>query len=83
MNMRTLVTHRLYFGMDALALRGAMTRVLARVAGLPPLDKYLFIDGGNSVNFIANPRGAAGVPASFDQNFHVIKTGLNYKFGTF
>jgi|SRR5947199_7506059 len=41
MNMRTLVTHRLYFGMDALALRGAMTRVLARVAGLPPERAWL------------------------------------------
>jgi outer membrane immunogenic protein len=43
--------------------------------------EYLFIDGGNSVNFIANPRGTTGVPASFDQNFHIIKTGLNYRFG--
>ena len=43
--------------------------------------EYLFIDGGDSVNFIANPRGAIGVPATFDQTFHVIKTGLNYQFG--
>ena len=43
--------------------------------------EYLFIDGGDSINFVANPRGTANVPASFDQNFHVIKTGLNYRFG--
>ena len=43
--------------------------------------EYLFIDGGDSVNFIANPKGATGVPAAVDQNFHVIKTGLNYRFG--
>ena len=43
--------------------------------------EYLFIDGGSAVNFIANPRGVTGVPASFDQSFHVIKTGLNYRFG--
>jgi outer membrane immunogenic protein len=43
--------------------------------------EYLFIDGGDSVNFIANPRGTTGVPTSFDQSFHVIKTGLNYRFG--
>jgi outer membrane immunogenic protein len=43
--------------------------------------EYLYIDGGGANNFIANPRGIAGVPASFDQSFHVIKTGLNYRFG--
>jgi outer membrane immunogenic protein len=47
--------------------------------------EYLFIDGGNAVNFNANPHGStgngSGVPSSFDQNFHVIKTGLNYRFG--
>jgi hypothetical protein len=36
MRERTLVTQRLYFGMDALELRAAATRVLARVVGLPP-----------------------------------------------
>jgi hypothetical protein len=36
MRERTLVTQRLYFGMDALELRAATTRVLARVVGLPP-----------------------------------------------
>lgn len=36
MRERTLVTQRLYFGMSALYLRAATTRVLARVAGLPP-----------------------------------------------
>jgi hypothetical protein len=36
MRERTLVTQRLYFGMDALGLRAATTRVLARVVGLPP-----------------------------------------------
>jgi hypothetical protein len=33
---RTLITQRLYFGMDALYIRAAAARVLARVAGLSP-----------------------------------------------
>jgi hypothetical protein len=36
MRVRTLVTKRLYFGLDALHLRAATGRVLARVVGLPP-----------------------------------------------
>jgi len=36
MRERTLVTQRLYFGMSAVYLRTATTRVLARIAGLPP-----------------------------------------------
>jgi hypothetical protein len=36
MRIRTLVTGRLYFGIDALNLRAATARVLARVVGLPP-----------------------------------------------
>ena len=36
MRERTLVTQRLYFGMSAVHLRTATTRVLARIAGLPP-----------------------------------------------
>lgn len=36
MKTRTLVTDRLYFGLDALTLRTASARVLARVVGLPP-----------------------------------------------
>jgi hypothetical protein len=36
MKVRTLITQRLYFGLDALALRAATARVLARVVGLPP-----------------------------------------------
>jgi hypothetical protein len=36
MRVRTLVTGRLYFGLDALNLRAATARVLARVVGLPP-----------------------------------------------
>ena len=36
MKVRTLVTHRLYFGVDALNLRAATARVLARIVGLPP-----------------------------------------------
>ena len=36
MKARTLVTQRLYFGMDALSLRAATGRVLSRVVGLPP-----------------------------------------------
>jgi outer membrane immunogenic protein len=43
--------------------------------------EYLFIDGGNTVNFLANPRGIANVPSSFDHNYHVMKAGLNYQFG--
>jgi hypothetical protein len=35
MRVRTLVTDRLYFGLDALNLRAATARVLARVVGLP------------------------------------------------
>jgi hypothetical protein len=33
---RTLITQRMYFGVDALRLRTAAGRVLARVMGLPP-----------------------------------------------
>ncbi len=36
MRVRTLITGRLYFGFDALHLRAATGRVLARVVGLPP-----------------------------------------------
>ncbi len=36
MKQRTLVTQRLYFGLDPLRLREASGRVLARVVGLPP-----------------------------------------------
>lgn len=36
MRVRTLVTQRKYYGMDALALRAAMARVLSRVAGAAP-----------------------------------------------
>jgi outer membrane immunogenic protein len=43
--------------------------------------EYLFIDGGDSNDFIANPRGAIGVPSSFDHGYHLVKTGLNYKLG--
>jgi outer membrane immunogenic protein len=43
--------------------------------------EYLFIDGGASNNFLANPRGIAGVPSIFNHNFNVIKTGLNYHIG--
>lgn len=35
MKQRTLVTHRRYFGVEALALREASGRVLARMVGLP------------------------------------------------
>jgi hypothetical protein len=35
MKTRTLVTHRLYFGVDALNFRAATARVVARVVGLP------------------------------------------------
>jgi hypothetical protein len=36
MKTRTLVTDRLYFGLDPLKLRAATTRALSRVIGLPP-----------------------------------------------
>jgi hypothetical protein len=36
MKIRTLVTQRQYYGMDAVALRAATARVLSRVAGMPP-----------------------------------------------
>jgi hypothetical protein len=36
MKRRTLVSDRRYFGMDALSLRAAASRVAARIAGLPP-----------------------------------------------
>jgi hypothetical protein len=35
MKIRTLVTKRKYYGMEAVALRAAMARLLSRVAGLP------------------------------------------------
>ena len=35
MKIRTLVTKRQYYGMEAVALRAAMARVLSRVVGLP------------------------------------------------
>lgn len=36
MKVRTLITQRLYFGLDPVNLRAATARVLARVVGLPP-----------------------------------------------
>jgi hypothetical protein len=36
MKPRTLITHRLYFGMDALKLRQGSGRVATRIVGLPP-----------------------------------------------
>jgi len=36
MKTRTLVTRRLYFGVEAMTLRAATARVLSRVVGLPP-----------------------------------------------
>ena len=41
MRERTLITQRLYFGMSALYLRAAATRVLARIAGLPPESAHV------------------------------------------
>jgi outer membrane immunogenic protein len=40
--------------------------------------EYLFIDAG-STNFASDPFGIA-TPTTFDHTYHVIKTGLNYKF---
>lgn len=42
--------------------------------------EYLFI-GRSSIDFLGNPRGTAGVPSFFNQDYHVIRTGLNYQFG--
>jgi outer membrane immunogenic protein len=42
--------------------------------------EYLYIDGGTT-NFGSNPYGAVNVPTTFEHNFHVVKTGLNYKLG--
>ena len=36
MRERTLVTHRRYFGLDAVEFRAGSARVLARIVGLPP-----------------------------------------------
>jgi hypothetical protein len=36
MKARTLVTHRIYFGIDPLNLRAATARVFTRVVGMPP-----------------------------------------------
>jgi len=41
MRVRTLVTHREYYGMDAMALRAATGRVLARLAGVAPEEAQL------------------------------------------
>jgi len=41
--------------------------------------EYLFIDGGTT-NFGSNPYGVS-TGATFEHNFHVVKTGLNYKLG--
>jgi outer membrane immunogenic protein len=42
--------------------------------------EYIFIDPG-STTFLADPYGHPGTPTTVDHSFHVIKTGLNYKFG--
>jgi outer membrane immunogenic protein len=42
--------------------------------------EYLFIDGGNTVTFLAN-RVVGNVPSSFDHSYHVMKAGMNYQFG--
>lgn len=41
--------------------------------------EYLYVDAGTT-NFVANPYGGAQ-NASFRNQFHVIKSGINYKFG--
>jgi outer membrane immunogenic protein len=47
--------------------------------------EYLYIDLGSTSlagnTNLTNQIGAANQVATFDNNFHVIKTGLNYKFG--
>ena len=44
MNTLQLVTRRLYFGVDAMHLREAATRVLSRVEGLPPERATIGLD---------------------------------------
>jgi outer membrane immunogenic protein len=41
--------------------------------------EYLYIDGGND-SFAANPFGTPSI-ANADRQFHVLRSGLNYKFG--
>jgi outer membrane immunogenic protein len=42
--------------------------------------EYLFIDTGHT-SFGADPYSIPGTPTTVDHTYHVIKTGLNYKFG--
>jgi outer membrane immunogenic protein len=42
--------------------------------------EYLYI-GRSEIDFLGNPRGTAGVPSAFHQDYHVFRTGLNYEFG--
>jgi len=42
--------------------------------------EYLYINVGDT-NFAADPYGVVGTPTTVGHSFHVIKTGLNYKFG--
>jgi hypothetical protein len=50
MRVRTLVTHRRYFGLDAVTLRAATGRVLSRVVGLPR-DRARVTDSQLRVDF--------------------------------
>ena len=50
MRARTLVTHRRYFGLDAVSLRAATGRVLSRVVGLPR-DRARITDSQLRVDF--------------------------------
>ena len=50
MRARTLVTHRRYFGLDAVSLRAATGRVLSRVVGLPR-DRARVTDSQLRVDF--------------------------------
>ena len=42
--------------------------------------EYLYIDAG-STSFLSNLGSTPGIPTIFGNRFHVIKSGLNYKFG--
>jgi len=56
MKIRTLITQREYYGMDAIKLRAGMTRLLTRVTGLAP--DAAATAGANGVN---EPALRAGV----------------------
>jgi len=43
-------------------------------------SEYLYIDAGTT-SFLSNPFGGPNTVTNFNNRFHIIKSGLNYKFG--